>query len=149
MTDSSILRNYPVLTFLPYALPLLLILLRPKLFGKNTFLALAALFWLSRSYSNPPRGISNGNTAAYGSLLPPRLPAMSSWLLHAVGLVYFAVLARLYWLIGDRRRNEGVKRWEGERCSMGVFMGSGEWVVSSEDVEISFMEGGSVGVLGL
>jgi hypothetical protein len=38
---------------------------------------------------------------------------------------YFATLARLYWLLGDRWRNERI-RDSTDECSLGVFMGSGK-----------------------
>lgn len=52
------------------------------------------------------------------------LEAIDMRLVNVFGVVFMGVMARLYWLFGDRSRNTTV-RSQDETCSLGVFMGSG------------------------
>lgn len=52
------------------------------------------------------------------------LQAIDMRLVNVAGVVFMGVMARLYWLFGDRRRNTKI-RSQDETCSLGVFMGSG------------------------
>jgi hypothetical protein len=51
--------------------------------------------------------------------------------IYTVAFVYFAVLARLYWLLGDRWRNTSI-RSSTDKCSLGVFMGSGKSITKGK-----------------
>jgi len=42
-----------------------------------------------------------------------------------IGFVYVIVIARMYWLLGDRWKNEHIRN-PNDKCSLGVFMGSGK-----------------------
>lgn len=60
----------------------------------------------------------------YGKFLEAIYNVESAVLRHILVVVFFGCLARLYLLLGNRRRNER-KRNSTDRCSLGVFMGSG------------------------
>jgi hypothetical protein len=59
--------------------------------------------------------------------IPQNILAWASRLgyVNVMAFLYFAVLARMYWLVGDRWRNTTVRN-PSDKCSLGVFMGSGK-----------------------
>lgn len=53
------------------------------------------------------------------------LGALGPGLVNIFGILFFVVMARLYWLFSERSRNTSVRNPD-ETCSLGVFMGSGK-----------------------
>jgi hypothetical protein len=53
------------------------------------------------------------------------LGALGPGLVNIFGILFFVVMARLYWLFFERSRNTSIRNPD-ETCSLGVFMGSGK-----------------------